>query len=704
MSTNNGQIVFSDGNYAQLPPGTYELEVQQTLTPAQPPPPPHPGDHRGLLSAAQTFVVRAPRFTIDPSIVQSFYPQSGAAGEYSQVLPHLVLDDDTLPWERHLTAHSKDRTPWLALMLFAASELVSRTTTMTVGKLLQPSSANTIGPDLDDVDDAVRATHCQVITIPVGTFTTLMPTLEDLALMAHAQQTSSAEENGRGSVFVANRLPNDASPNSAHYYAHLVSLEGFADYLLPDDSSGAKARKAFPTGVANVQLATLFNWSFTTLPDESPVDFAAIATLLRLNAGPLELTPDASDPDPEVVARYHDGYAPLTFVTGTGDETFAWYRGPFSAVPAQTLPDDPSTAPNADALTIYAEGDGLFDLSYAAAWNIGRGLALADSHFSQSFLRLLKATRRALGTLAQRRGMPHFAAIDDPRALLAPDASRRRFLTLMDEGLGRRWTERRAPAGAKRGRRRRAIDPRQLLADPRVAEAIREVVAEATTPVAAWLQTLAMLGPVPFSYLVPNNAMLKVDSIKFFYIDSGWIAALLGGATSIGIQSSADSAALDLLRSALLDSTSAPAAGLLLRSQLVSGWPTLVITAGGANTLRDQTLSSNVRLLLFDAVPDSVTLREPYHGMQIGVGDDNQVFPRSLGGDGNPPVGEPQGSGINIPFRSGTVIKLADLSSDLATPLGAKRLGPGELALQLVQPPNTQIFQPPNTQIFGNEG
>ena len=74
--------------------------------------------------------------------------------------------------------------------------------------------------------------------------------------------------------------------------------------------------------------------------------------------------------------------------------------------------------------------------------------------------------------------------------------------------------------------------------------------------------------------------------------------------------------------------------GVLIRSQLVNAWPDLVISAtldGAPVTLiRDDTLAPSVRLCLFQGIPDSVTLAEPYQGLRFGVEDGNQVYARAV--------------------------------------------------------------------------
>src|SRR5579871_6432114 len=49
-----------------------------------------------------------------------------------------------------------------------------------------------------------------------------------------------------------------------------------------------------------------------------------------------------------------------------------------------------------------------------------------------------------------------------------------------------------------------------------------------------WLTRLMQLSGVPINYLVPDEAMLPPESIRFFHLDVNWIAALIDGAFSIG--------------------------------------------------------------------------------------------------------------------------------------------------------------------------
>jgi hypothetical protein len=421
-----------------------------------------------------------------------------------------------------------------------------------------------------------------------------------------------------------------------HYYAQLVSVEGFQDYLGPT----AKPIPQRPSGGGpqDAQLVSLYGWTFTSQPGPglSFSDLVAgliaserVTPALRLPAPPsVQLPPAAS-------ARIQDGYAPLPFVTGAGEQSFAWYRGPFTPVVPQPLPQvgDPplgvDEATSADALMIYLAKQGLFDLSYAAAWNIGRQLALADAQFAQTMSRYRREARGALGRLAQRM--------------------------------------------------------------------TGDQLAEAADPVSAWLANLSLLGSVPFSYLVPDPRILPAESVRFFYVDQGWIDALVAGATSIAVHATADVALLRALRPRLHEavavhrvSIGAPAGGtgmtgMLLRSALVSGWPALVVraTLGGAPLpiVRNDWPSPSVRLCLFDGVPDEVSLAEPYQGLIFGL-EDGVVGPRNVTATGAAGAQIANLKPLTPTFRTppgnaaGGVLEVAALAAALETAVGVRQFTP----------------------------
>ena len=68
--------------------------------------------------------------------------------------------------------------------------------------------------------------------------------------------------------------------------------------------------------------------------------------------------------------------------------------------------------------------------------------------------------------------------------------------------------------------------------------------ASAPEVVIDWLARLRLLHNVPFAYLVPHEALLPLESIRFFYLDRNWTDAAVDGALAVGAITTKDRAQL----------------------------------------------------------------------------------------------------------------------------------------------------------------
>ena len=81
----------------------------------------------------------------------------------------------------------------------------------------------------------------------------------------------------------------------------------------------------------------------------------------------------------------------------------SWYRGPLSptAKPTGPSPDPPIDSP--DTVMAYDPTTGMLDVSLAAAWTLGRLLALDDTAFSTALYAWKQGLRRDAVTAAERQ-------------------------------------------------------------------------------------------------------------------------------------------------------------------------------------------------------------------------------------------------------------------------------------------------------------
>jgi hypothetical protein len=260
---------------------------------------------------------------------------------------------------------------------------------------------------------------------------------------------------------------------------------------------------------------------------------------------------------------------------------------------------------------------------------------------------------------------------------------------------------------------------------------------------ADWLGRLKLLHGIPFNYLVPDERMLPMESIRFFYCDTIWLDYVTEGAMSLGRSTSVEQAhdqaflgdlhalsrhGMKVQRSkevghlvhhmaaaekARLSTEPIPAnetvTGFLLRSGVVSGWEGLQVEAfsDAAQThsctlLRMDHLSPNVLLCLFEGEVRSFRIHEYPEVLHFGV-DVSPTAPHPLekafryvvdteGGKAGEQVPDAVAKPIGIQkYMRGTtrVVRMNDLAlamkAELAEKIYKGAFTSAEFALEMVE-------------------
>ena len=746
-----GDIQFLDNLIPALGAGSYTIQVTQTLS----------GINTGPIGTTQRFAVAAPQVSIDPTDVNSTYPPQNLTGQFGDVLPHIVLNLALLPWERAMD--SSDKTiPWVALLVFSPNELAGTSTlpTManatTVAAYTAAPPANIFRPTLHLDLDVTGANAMNTVQIPVSVFNQITPRKNELTFLSHVRALNTGDKavddlTGTGvySVVVANRFPEASAsdPLGQQNIAHLVSLEGMANYLSENASFGA--------GKDTVELISLYSWTFRTLPDPS-ADFQGLmqgmvaaegAATAQVPANLWMRLDSSALPSGAAKDRLAAGYVPLNYLTRSGEQTYAWYRGPFAPIlPAQFA--QPGQFQTSDAAIIYDATNGIFDMSLAASWQVGRAMALASTSFGVNLQSLWRTAARVVDRIQHVRSIVPSQTADVATAMQSNMISMYLDRLLLGDVLshvgqpankvhgGGDGATTQAVLGANAGGNLHAT-LQQLVADPAVQAAIAEASAPALVQVVNWLSQLALLYGVPFNNIVADARLLPEESLRFFYLDANWMNALRDGALSIGQQSSRDTtysqaarglidAAVDKAmaahRSTLLGEDSEPGAdgvthisGFLMRSAIVSGWPGLSVQGLDAagkplKVLRQDHVADNVLLVLFWGSPSKLLFTEPQEGFRFGVNQNGQIQLRSLGpgetlgdplseihirntgSDGGCMRAGTQGRVLNIDPTSNIGL-IKSIALNLNVDEGV--IGPAAFALQMVNAPMQQTFNPP---------
>jgi hypothetical protein len=697
-----GEIRFHQASPPPLPPGDYTLKVIQTLHGAKADE--YTSTRKDIDQTYDTeaaFTVSGPRFYLKPSEVYSVYPPAGQFGPFDNALPHIVFTRRTLPWERTIDGRPQDANapvPWMALLLLTrddfANKEIPKVTARTVAKLLSPEAGIQGPKGLTLERGQTDGDLCNTIDLPAVLFAEIAPTIEDLPFLAHVREvktggkeTLSLKQDGWFTVVLGNRLPATNRPQVGEpkdgeqakvddkikgetNLVCLVSLEGFGG-LLPKVDAGGKETVSMDQGKTQLRLAVLASWNFTCHGNNdfktkmNALDDTSLLTLKEHG----DHEPDwdeASNPwtcricnlqktDSNDAAKnaFTLGYTGLNHTTRLGEKTVSWYRGPL--VPLQMDPRSPyAFIPCADRALRYDFNSGLFAAEYAAAYELGRLMALQNRSFAGAMYRFRKRVSQDLAAEEQRANLE--------RDLDVPEMFRGRFAEAdsvtgykrFDSHLSLEDAVAKLFAGINKAHLGRSGVPTDQPPTPTVLS--EGVSFDPPAEVTRFLARAVLLYGIPFHYLVPDERMLPPESIRFFYLDPGWISTLIQGATSVGRLGERE-AVLDIslrhraLDKALIDAAevrekgaaceepktekaSWPLTGFLLRSELVDGWQGVEMRAYKElftneiekekdalelAPLRIDRLAPDVLLCIFNGKVMTLTVKQPPEGLHFGL-------------------------------------------------------------------------------------
>jgi hypothetical protein len=624
------------------------------------------------------FAVFGERFYLNPKDIRAVFPSAGSTGAYADVLPHIIFNRNTLPWERHALAANKDL-PWMALLLFDENEVPAKKT-ITVKELWSTTAGAGFFPPLAKEVAQHDDEKLTVIDVSKTVLQKIAPSTDSLKFLAHTRQGVNDNEilvGEENAVVFCNRLPEQGKRSTLHLVSfegryndtgfnfpagvdlfRLVSLKTWEFYTTEHfkiTQATLDAIKAFADSVQHGKMSTLLDREFAgteahfieeitpivgTIPDTYKAIFIKNAQfnktfdglLLNLNKDLLTLRLPVNQ-NPVAEQYLSQGLVPLVHHFRNGDQSVSWYRSPF--LPYKSL-EDGRTIRNlhpesADELSRYDADRGLFDITYSAAWEIGRLLALSSKDFSVSLYQ-----------------WKHLIAQHDHKTHQMNDST---YLPVF-------------------------IHPHDHAAEAPLW----------TKHLQPWLTQLSNFQSIPANYLVPDEQLLPKEAIRFFYIDKDWQVAALSGAFSVGGTWDAHYQTDVNEFNTFLELKDTYQMGFLLRSDVVDGWPGLSIDGIDQNEQKQmpltRLLSKDILLCLFKTDVKKVIFHQKTEVMHFGLSPLGKKARNTEGDE----IGEP----IPIEWQSTKADRVVNIAQ-LAIKLG-KAQQPAQFAMNMIEGSARVIF------------
>ncbi|HEX5087845.1 MAG TPA: hypothetical protein VFV89_08555 [Nocardioides sp.] len=445
-----GEMVLYDYIRPPLLAGEYRLRVSTDVT--------VPGTATPLPGQDFFFDVEGPRFALAPTEVAGVFPPRNGHGPFDSALPHIALGRRTLPWERALgdaytVAGDETPYPFLALVLLEQSECtILRNQPLT--DVVPPAVFERLGRPAGIRCDAVEADEQLLRSIlPMPDELRLLTHVRQVNV--DDRELSAGDSDGYFAVVMGNRIPHDGGS----YVACLVSVEERTDLLPTTDTTqpvgggvfsdlefaemsapaelaqsalgtqvtpaAADAMRLVARAAPERQLRTATELgSANSLANLEAVARPSLADRERFTVGSVVLHPPArlvllhswtftcegdgtfrqlmqgldvgmmGEVDPATKLKVTDtGHIKIDVIDRLGAPEESWYRGPLVSQPLTRDPLGPYHS--ADQARRVAAETGAENISYAAAFEVGRLLAAADARLAQELMRWRRGSFRA---------------------------------------------------------------------------------------------------------------------------------------------------------------------------------------------------------------------------------------------------------------------------------------------------------------------
>ena len=349
----------------------------------------------GEYSNTKDFCVAVNTEILPENEVFSVRPLPEQSGDFSAELPFIVLNNPAYPWMKSIFDSNNKPIPWPALIVVSEKEIIEEKdvlyndlNNLKGSEVYFPYEENKLLPC--NPNDKVH-----VITIAKDTFKKIMPSQQDRYWLTHCKkidlsdaEDKTAQNDGYFSVIIANRIPpynakqiittedkdknkeenqngnSDNINNKITNTAHFIAAYCYDGCENEDEYINCKL----------IKLISLYHWKFNS--DTDVVDKAFEPLVRDLNKGSVH----------KQTLKPH--------YLRTGEKTYSLYHSPIQPINygrAQNLNGEKKYT--SDGRLIYYKNHGIFDASYAAAFNLGRIVTLSHNTEAQQIVNWRKSQK-----------------------------------------------------------------------------------------------------------------------------------------------------------------------------------------------------------------------------------------------------------------------------------------------------------------------
>lgn len=304
--------------------------------------------------------------------VFSVYPPPEQQGDFAGTLPFLVLNDQVYPWIRRWRDDIDGRpVPWLALIVVSENEGAVETDVENA-KLPDLKERGVFFPLKEgEVTSCRDDDNIHILTLPKQIYRDVMPAAEDLQWLTHAKfvdlsstEDAIAKQDGWFSTVIANRFVPSLEGCSLKSTVHLVPVDSYLNGNIPEDCD-------------RVRLISLYHWNIYSEKTQEQ-SFTTLMEGIGRNSRVVK--------DQSLKPHY----------LRTGEKTYSRYHSPLLPYHMERYDNLGGEGRyTADGRLIYDAQNGILDISYAAAFNLGRMISLSRRTEAEKIARWRK--ERAMG-------------------------------------------------------------------------------------------------------------------------------------------------------------------------------------------------------------------------------------------------------------------------------------------------------------------